>query len=71
MPPKRTFKQTTKEQKLAIVMFEENPKNRNIIDGKAATGAPVGSKLVTKNARFVQIALFVNKHSTGRLGTYK
>lgn len=24
MPPKRTFKQTTKEQKLAMVMFIEN-----------------------------------------------
>ncbi|CAG8650010.1 19207_t:CDS:2, partial [Racocetra fulgida] len=62
MPPKRTFKQTTKEQKLAMVMFLENPANQNIIDGKAVTGIPISGKPVTKNAGFAQMALFVNKH---------
>ncbi|CAG8776779.1 7565_t:CDS:2, partial [Cetraspora pellucida] len=58
MPPKRTFKQTTKKQKLAIVMFIENPKNYNIIDRNAATSAPISGKPITKNAGFAQIALF-------------
>ncbi|CAG8805941.1 5012_t:CDS:2, partial [Dentiscutata erythropus] len=58
-----------------------NPKNRDIIDGKAATGAPVGGKPVTKNAGFTQMALFVNKRckdsqwnaktATGHWATYK
>ncbi|CAG8779327.1 22540_t:CDS:2, partial [Dentiscutata erythropus] len=53
--------QTTNDQKLAMVMFIENPENRNIIDGKAVTGLPISGKPVTKNARYAQMALFVNK----------
>ncbi|CAG8768750.1 12918_t:CDS:2 [Dentiscutata erythropus] len=54
-----------------MVIFVENPQNCDIIDGKAAAGTPVGGKPVTKNARFIQIALFVNKQSTGCWATYK
>ncbi|CAG8581570.1 18738_t:CDS:1, partial [Racocetra persica] len=36
MPSKKIFKQTTKEQRLAMVMFIENSENQNIIDRRAA-----------------------------------
>ncbi|CAG8684987.1 9000_t:CDS:2, partial [Racocetra persica] len=76
-----TFKQTTKEQRLAMVMFIENSDNRDIIDGRVAIGAPVSGKPLTKNAGFAQMTLFVNKRcknsdwsakiASGQWATYK
>ena len=61
----RTFTHTSKEQKLAMVMFLEDSSNFRIITGSAIQGPPVGGKRLRKINGFKLMADFVNKKVPG------